>query len=292
MAAFLYGIALWVALPWVLLRLWWRGRSERGYRLAIAERFGRYRGRSARPVIWIHAVSMGETRAARPLVALLRSGFPDYELLITHMTATGREAAMDLYGGEATLAWLPYDYPFAVRAFLRRFTPRIGILMETEVWFNLVRACKIDGVPLLLANARLSERSARGYRLAGALSRDAFSALAAVAAQTGDDAERLRSLGARNIVVTGNMKFDVVHDEPDSGLVSLLRRRAGDRWIFLAASTREGEETLILDAWQAEPVDDALLVIVPRHPQRFRDVARLLDVRGIPYHRRSDAREI
>lgn len=291
MANFLYNLALWLALPWVLGRLWWRGRVEPGYRRAVAERFGRYRSRGAHPVIWIHAVSIGETRAARPLVALLRSRFPDHELLITHMTATGREAAMELYGGEATLAWLPYDYPFAVRAFLRHFTPRIGILVETEVWFNLVAACRTAGVPVMLANARMSERSARGYEIVRALSRDVFSSLSAVAAQTDADAARLRTLGARDVVVTGNMKFDVDPVDASGELAALLRRHAGARRIFLAASTREGEEKLIFEALRAHPIDGSLIVVVPRHPQRFADVARLLESLGIPYARRTDDRD-
>src|SRR6267154_1542365 len=157
-----YRLLLWFAFPFVLARLWWRGRHEPGYRQNIAERFGFYPGRPARPVIWLHAVSVGETRAAEPLLRALRSRHPGCDLLITQMTATGREAAQQLFGGAVVVAWLPYDYPSAVRRFLRSFRPRLGILMETEIWFHLVGECRRSGVPLLLANARMSAKSAHG----------------------------------------------------------------------------------------------------------------------------------
>jgi len=151
----LYTLCLHLALPFLPLRLWWRGRREPGYRRDIGQRFGRYGAPPDRPVIWIHAVSLGETRAAQPLVAALRARYPGHALLVTHMTATGREAAASLYGDFATLAFLPYDFPWAVRRFVAHFRPVLGVLMETEVWPNLVRECRGRGVPLLLANARL-----------------------------------------------------------------------------------------------------------------------------------------
>src|SRR3989442_5646601 len=213
-----YRLLLWFAFPFVLARLWWRGRHEPGYRQNIAERFGFYPGRPARPVIWLHAVSVGETRAAEPLLRALRSRHPGCDLLITQMTATGREAAQQLFGGAVLVAWLPYDYPCAVRRFLRHFRPRLGILMETEIWFHLVAECNRSRVPLMLANARMSAKSARGYAAVGPLVRDALGGLSAVAAQTVGDAERLRALGARAVEVTGNLKFDV---EPAAGSESL-----------------------------------------------------------------------
>src|SRR6266480_4941252 len=157
-----YRLILWFALPFVFGRLGWAGREDRAYRQNIAERFGFYPATPARPVIWLHAVSVGETRAAEPLLHALRSRHPDCDLLITQMTATGREAAQQLFGGAVLVAWLPYDYPSAVRRFLRNFRPRLGILMETEIWFHLVGECQSSGVPLLLANARMSARSERG----------------------------------------------------------------------------------------------------------------------------------
>ena len=287
MPRLLYLAVLWLALPGVLVRLWWRGRKEPAYRERVGERLGRYPARERRPVIWVHAVSLGETRAVQALVNLLRARYPDHEILITQMTATGRAAAKSLFGDGVTLAWLPYDYPFAVRAFLRHFRPVLGVLMETEVWFNLVRECRRAGIPLLLANARLSERSARRYRLAGGLARDAFGDLSLVAAQTGADADRLRATGARHVVVTGNMKFDIPAGEVAEGVVVLLRKCAQGRSVFLAASTREGEEAMILDALAADPIRDVLVVIVPRHPQRFGEVARILESKGVEFGVRS-----
>jgi 3-deoxy-D-manno-octulosonic-acid transferase len=285
-----YTTGLWIALPVVLARLWWRGRKERGYRTAIGQRFGFYGRRqpgAVRPLIWIHAVSLGETRAVRPLFALLCERYPGHDFLVTHMTATGRQAARELFGGRASFAWLPYDYGFAVKRFLERFRPDLGILVETEVWFNLVRTCARAGVPLLLANARLSEKSARGYEKLLPLSREAFSALSAVAAQSDADARRLQRLGARNVSVTGNMKFDAGADPALDALAAEFRRGYGDRRVFLAASTREGEEDLLLRALGAGLLPGALVVIVPRHPQRFAEVEALIASQGFAYVRRS-----
>jgi 3-deoxy-D-manno-octulosonic-acid transferase len=282
-----YRLLLWFAFPFVLARLWWRGRYEPGYRQNIAERFGFYPARPARPVIWLHAVSMGETRAAEPLLHALRSRHPDCDLLITQMTATGREAAQQLFGGASLVAWLPYDYPSAVRRFLRTFRPRLGILMETEIWFHLVGECQRSGVPLLLANARMSAKSARSYAAVAPLVRVALGGLSAVAAQTTEDAERLRSLGAQDVEVTGNLKFDVDPSARSESLAAQFRHRFGSRAVVLAASTREGEEALLLDALEQNALGDAILVIVPRHPQRFDAVAQLLASRGLKFARRS-----
>jgi 3-deoxy-D-manno-octulosonic-acid transferase len=291
MLRFLYTVLWHVALPLLPLRLWWRGRKEPGYRESIGERFGRYGPRPVGPVIWIHAVSLGETRAAQPLVRALRERFPDHGLLVTHMTATGREAARALYGEFATFAFLPYDLPWAVRQFVAHYQPRLGVIMETEVWPNLVRACRVARVPVLLANARLSEKSARGYARFGSLSRAALADFAAIGAQTAADAERLAALGAQTVEVTGNLKFDVTPPADTEARAAALRALFGDRAVFLAASTREGEETLFLDALARHPLPaGTLTVIVPRHPQRFDEVAGLLASRGLAFVRRSEAR--
>jgi 3-deoxy-D-manno-octulosonic-acid transferase len=282
-----YRLLLWLAFPLVLARLWWRGRQEPGYRENPGERFGFYRTKPPRPVIWLHAVSLGETRAAEPLLRALRQRHPECDLLVTQMTATGREAARQLFGDSAQVAWLAYDYPSAVRRFLRHFQPRLGILMETEIWFHLVAECERSRVPLMLANARMSAKSARGYALVGPLVRDALAGLSAVAAQTAEDAERLRSLGGREIEVTGNLKFDVEPAAGSESLAAQFRLRFGNRRIFLAASTREGEEELLLDAVKRDPLGDALVVIVPRHPQRFEAVAAVLAAGGVKFARRS-----
>ena len=285
-----YRLLLWLAFPWALAHLWWRGRRQPGYREHIAERFGWYQVRPARPVIWLHAVSVGETRAAEPLVRALAARYPGHELLLTQMTPTGRETAQQLFGDTATIVYLPYDYAGAVARFLAQFRPRLGILMETEIWFNLVAGCARLGVPLLLANARLSEKSARGYELVAPLTRAALGGLAAVSAQTREDAERLARLGARGVEVTGNLKFDVVLAPQLLALGAELKRRIGPRLVLLAASTREGEEELVLDALARIRVDGLLLLLVPRHPQRFDEVAALLTKRNLNYLRRSDNR--
>ena len=282
-----YRVLLWLAFPFVLARLWWRGRQEPRYRENPGERFGFYRTAPLRPVIWLHAVSLGETRAAEPLLRALRQRHPECDLLITQMTATGREAARQLFGDSAQVAWLAYDYPSAVRRFLRHFRPRLGILMETEIWFHLVAECERSRVPLILANARMSAGSARGYGVVGPLVRDALGSLSAVAAQTAEDADRLRSLGAREIEVTGNLKFDVEPAAGSESLAAQFRLRFGNRRTFLAASTREGEEELLLDALKGSPLSDAVVVIVPRHPERFETVAQLLAARGFKFARRS-----
>ena len=289
-----YTALWWLALPFLPLRLWWRGRREPGYRLRIAERFGRYAGAArccGNDVLWIHAVSLGETRAVAPLVLRLSQAMPGRTILLTHMTATGRDAGRALFGDRVVQAWLPYDVPFAVRRFLAHFHPRAGLLVETEVWPNLAFACAHRGIPLLLVNARLSERSANGYRRAASLSRPAFAALAGVAAQTDADAARLSALGARDVVVTGNLKFDVAIPPEARERGAALRARFGAiRPVLVLASTRDGEEALLLDAFvraRAAWPAAALVVIVPRHPQRFDAVAALISARGLPFARRS-----
>ena len=286
----LYTLLWYLALPWLPLRLWWRGRRERGYRERIGERFGAYRGAARAPVLWVHAVSLGETRAAAPLVERIRRAYPDATVLLTHMTATGRAAGHALFGDDVVQAWLPYDVPFAVRAFLRHFRPRAGMIVETELWPNLVALAGAAGVPLYLVNGRLSERSARGYARVPALARPMLASLAGIAAQSAADAARFSALGASPPVVTGNLKFDLEIPDAALALGRELRVRCGaERPVWVAGSTRDGEEALILDALARATLPAATLtVIVPRHPQRFDAVAQLLRQRGIPFVRRGD----
>ncbi|TFW09825.1 3-deoxy-D-manno-octulosonic acid transferase [Oxalobacteraceae bacterium OM1] len=287
----LYSAAWWVALPLVLGRLWWRGRKEPGYREHVAERLGFYGVRKGdAPLIWVHAVSVGETRAAEPLVQALLDTYPGHGILLTHMTATGRATGKALFakhGERVVQAFLPYDTGPMVRAFLRHFRPKLCVLMETEVWPNAIAECRRAGVPVALVNARLSDRSLRkGLRL-GALMREAAQGIACVAAQTEDDAARIRALGAEQVTVTGSVKFDVT--PPDAMLErgADLRRRFGARRVLLCASTREGEENLILDTLAARGPGSTLVVIVPRHPQRFDEVAAAIAARGLRLERRS-----
>jgi 3-deoxy-D-manno-octulosonic-acid transferase len=271
----LYTVLLRLALPFLLVRLWWRGRAEPGYRDAVTERFGIYRGERPERLLWIHAVSVGEARAAEPLVRALAGALPEQRILMTCTTAAGRETIRQLYGESVLVAYLPYDFPESTQGFLEYFRPRLGVLMETEIWPNLLAQCARQGVPVMLANARLSERSARGYRRLRPLVQPAFASLAAVCAQSAADAERLRALGTRAVEVTGNLKFDV---EPDASQLAAGRawRAAVARPVILLASTREGEERLLLDA---APAAQALLVVVPRHPRRFDEVAALAQSR-------------
>jgi 3-deoxy-D-manno-octulosonic-acid transferase len=282
-----YGTIVRAALPVALARLLWRARREPGYREHIGERFGIYESApSSDPLIWVHAVSVGETRAAEPLVRALITRYPRHRVLVTHMTPTGRRTGEALFKDAVLRAYVPYDFTGAVGRFLEHYRPRAGILLETEVWPNLVRGCAQRGIPIFLANARLSEKSLRGYRRVPTLARESFSRFTAIAAQTSEDGERLRSIGGANIHVTGNLKFDV---EPPSAQLELgraWRARLGTRPVLLAASTREGEEALLLDALPSLS-EDVLLVVVPRHPQRFDEVAAMLASRSIPYARRS-----
>jgi len=289
-----YSLMWWLALPLVLGRLWWRGRLEPGYRRHLGERLGFYGRRlDDRLTIQVHAVSVGETRAAEPLVEALLQAYPDCRILLTHMTPTGRATGKALFGkhGERVLqSYLPYDTGFMTGRFLRHFAPRVCILMETEVWPNLIHACAAHKVPVALVNARLSERSLRRGRKIGALMTDAARALTLVAAQTEADAGRIASLGAPRVAVTGSIKFDVVPPQAALDTGTMLRARFADRPVLLCASTREGEEALILDAWRAREGQQApgtLLLLVPRHPQRFDEVARMAESRGLSLARRS-----
>ena len=286
---FIYTLTLWLLLPYVLLRLVWRARKQREYLHNIGERFGMYSVRSDKPVIWLHAVSVGETRATQSLVNKLLASYPMHNILLTHTTPTGRSASQQIYGDRVMRVYLPYDYPFAVDGFLLHFRPQLGILMETEIWFNLIHACRLNGVPLMLLNARMSEKSARGYARFAHLTRDALGELSAISAQTSDDAARLTSLGANKVSVMGNLKFDIDPPHTMLELGKRLREQFGPmRNIFLAASTREGEEMLLLDALQDFQIEGLLLVIVPRHPQRFTAIADLLEQRRISFLRRSE----
>jgi 3-deoxy-D-manno-octulosonic-acid transferase len=285
-----YGVAATLALPFAVLRLAWRARRQPGYLEKLGERFGAAPVADGRPVIWVHAVSVGETRAAAPLVARLRQARPEARILLTHMTPTGRATGRELFGDTVTQCWLPWDAPFAVRRFLRRAKPAIGLILETEVWPNLLAACREAGLPVHLVNARLSERSARGYARAGALAREALGALAGVAAQGEKDAERLAALGAPAPVVTGNIKFDLAVPEDVGSKAENLRAMLGPgRLVWVVGSSRDGEEAMLVEAIErAHLPAGALVVFVPRHPQRFDEVAGLLEARtGKPVPRRS-----
>ncbi len=284
-----YSMLLAALKPVYLLRLWWRGRSEPLYRHAMAERLGAYKGKPSAGWIWVHAVSLGETRAAAALIEALRAVRPGVRVLLTHSTATGREAGQALLKDGDEQAWLPYDTPGVVHRFFKQFRPAAGVLMETEIWPNLLHAAKRHGVPIVLANARLSEKSQRQGQRLDAVLRPAVRKLSLVLAQTELDAQRLRDAGAQRVLVSGNLKFDM---NPDAALLARGRdwRVAVNRPVLLAAVTREGEEAMLLAAWarQVEALAvKPLLLVVPRHPQRFDEVAALLQSAGLTLARRS-----
>ncbi len=276
----LYTFLLRLSLPLVLARLWWRGRRESGYREGVEERFGHYTAERAEKLVWVHAVSVGEVRAAAPLVKALREALPGHAVLMTCTTAAGRETIRQVYGEQVLACFLPYDFPEAVQRFIEHFRPRLGILMETEVWPNLLAACAADGVPVLLANARMSEKSCEGYARWRGVMQPAFASLAAVCAQSAADAKRLQFLGAGNVEVTGNLKFDATLDPVQLAAGRAWRQKLG-RPVILLASTRDGEEKLLLEAFPPGENEDGkpLILVVPRHPQRFDEVAALAQAR-------------
>lgn len=285
----LYNVLLWLLLPYLFFHLLWRARKQAEYLQHVEERFGFYQPQSSKTVIWLHTVSVGETRAASSLIQALQTAYPDAQVLLTHTTPTGRQASEQLYGDKVLRVYLPYDYPFAIRRFLQHFKPVVGVLLETEIWFNLIQGCHDTQTPLLLLNARLSEKSAVGYGRFPKLTKSGLSQLTAVAAQSGEDAARFSALGASKVSVMGNLKYDI--NPPPELLESgeLLRKQFGkDRPVFLAASTRIGEEALLLDVLKNTPVSNLLILLVPRHPQRFEEVAALLSQNGIRFQRRSE----
>ncbi|MDE3009808.1 MAG: lipid IV(A) 3-deoxy-D-manno-octulosonic acid transferase [Pseudomonadota bacterium] len=297
----LYGTALQLLLPVLLARQWWRGRQLPEFRAHWRERLGRY-AQPALPAvsaaagaspqrIWVHAVSLGETQASLPLLRALQARWPHAELVLSHMTPTGRAAGAGFGLAGLHQAYLPYDAPGAMARFLDHFRPQLGLLMETEVWPGLVGAAQARGCPLVLVNARLSARSLRGYRRLGGFARAVFAGLAACCAQTEADAQRLRELGAGPVAVCGNLKFDMGMPAGEDALAAQFRAWWGERPVWLAASTREGEEALLLDA-VARLDARSLLLLVPRHPQRFEDVAALVQARGLPLARRSASQAV
>ncbi|WP_321840450.1 lipid IV(A) 3-deoxy-D-manno-octulosonic acid transferase [Paraburkholderia bannensis] len=286
----IYRALWWLIAPLAVLRLMIRSRRERGYREHVCERFGHSAGRLPEddtPLIWVHAVSVGETRAAQPLVDALLAARPDARILLTHMTPGGRATGEQLFGDRVLRCYLPYDMPHAVRRFLRAWRPSLGLVMETEVWPTLIDECKRADVPLVLTNARMSARSFKRAAKFGAAAREVFGGFTRVLAQSPADAERLSTLGARNVAVLGNLKFDMASPPALVARGRDWRRAIGTRPVWVAASTREGEEELVLDAFAALKVPDALLILVPRHPQRFDEVAALVARKNFKLERRS-----
>jgi 3-deoxy-D-manno-octulosonic-acid transferase len=292
--ALIYMVAL--LLPFKLL---WRGLKQPEYHDHVGERYGFYSQQVSAPLIWVHCVSVGETRATQPLIQALLKQYPQHQILMTHGTPTGRETGRTILGremasGRVLQAYLPVDTPDAAKRFLNHFNPVIGLLMETELWFHLIDQATQRQIPVALLSARLSEKSARGYARLGSLTRRCLQSLSLVAAQTDADAQRLQALGANNVMVCGNLKFDVNPPVDSVAKGVYLREQLGTRrTVFMAASTREAEEPMILDAVQSLDAAQSklLLLLVPRHPQRFAEVEGLLKVRGLRYVLRTDLKQ-
>ena len=302
-----YQLGWHVLLPVVLLRLWWRGRKDPGYRQSIAERFG-FGLRVQQGAIWIHAVSVGETRAAQPLIeAYLEQG---KSILLTCMTPNGKRTGATIFKesiaqGRLQQVYLPYDLCWSVERFLKAAKPEMGLFMETEAWPTIVFRAAEMKLPVFLINARLSERSARRVARFGAAGRSLFQAFTAILAQTELDAGRYRALGVKQCEVVGNLKFDVLLNPIllERGLAWHAHLEKNNRLMVCAASTREGEEAIILEAWQAMlqmhaeesavpsasiSISQPLLCIVPRHPERFVEVAGLIRSSGLTVLQRSE----
>lgn len=290
MFQFIYSQLIRLALPFILVRLWWQGRKAPGLHQDWQHRLGRVPPMSG-PVIWVHAVSVGETIAAGPLVRRLLARNLGATILMTAMTDTGLAQARKMFGDKVAYAYAPYDTPGGIRRFLERINPRILVIMETEIWPNMIRQCRRRRVPVFLINARLSERSAVGYERVKGLAAPIMKSITWVAAQAERDAERFRRIGvaASHVEVTGSVKFDVDIPEDVRGAARALRNELGERSVWIAGSTHSGEDPQLLLAHQqilsAHP--GALLMIVPRHPERFDSVAELVVKEGFTLARRS-----
>jgi 3-deoxy-D-manno-octulosonic-acid transferase len=296
---FFYNLVFTLAIPFILMRMWIRGGANPGYRQRWAERFAFFKFTGKANGILLHSVSVGETLAAEPLVRSLQAANPDLILTITTTTPTGSDQVQRLYAKELTSGqmvhvYLPYDLPWLMKRFIKKIQPSICLIMETELWPNIIRSCNKQQIPVILANARLSEKSAKGYAKFTKLTRPMLHGLTLIAAQHRADAERFVRLGvAENRVdVTGSIKFDISVPESAKQQGHGLKQQWGNtRLVLVLASSHEGEDNLILDSYQQLLADfpELLLTIVPRHPERFDDVAALVLDRELSLIRRSEA---
>lgn len=285
----LYTIGFYLVLPLILARAWWRGRHTPGYRQRIPERLGYYKTPELTHSLWLHAVSYGEAAAADPLIAQLLARYPDHPLVVTTMTGTGAARIEQRFSGKVIHHYLPYDTPRATERFYQQNKPRLAIIMETELWPNLLGTFARHKVPILLANARLSETSCRGYRRIRRLTQQMMRHITVIAAQDEADAARFQQLGAlpQQITITGNLKFDMT-PRPDLWEAgNRWRHQVGQRPVWVAASTHEGEEEQVLAAHRSvlSQYPDALLVIAPRHPERFDRVVQLCESQNFTVER-------
>lgn len=294
MARSLYTLFFYLITPLILLRLLLRARKAPAYARRWGERFGFVPRLRPKQVIWVHAVSVGETLAAVPLIRRLQADYPDAQLVVTTMTPTGSERVTAAFGDSVYHVYAPYDLPDAVARFIRRVRPDLLVIMETELWPNLIAGCAQRKIPVLVANARLSAKSAKGYSKVSALVRPMLQQLSGIAAQHQDDGQRFVELGLpeEKLQVTGNIKFDLELSTSIIDRAASLKqawRSDSERPILLAASTHRGEDPLVLDAYEQllKQHSELLLVLVPRHPERFDEVATLCEQRGFSVVRRS-----
>jgi 3-deoxy-D-manno-octulosonic-acid transferase len=289
---YLYTFSFYLLLPFILLRLLWRSKKNVAYRQRIAERLGYYATAPLAQSIWIHAVSYGEAVAAEPLIARVKQLFPDYPIVVTTMTITGSARVVKIWGSQVHHVYLPYDLPGALQRFFAQTNPRFAIIMETELWPNLLNYAGNRKLPILLANARLSERSLAGYRRLANFFSTMINNIHLVAAQSHEDAARFITLGVSQdrVSVTGNLKFDIA--PPDHLITAGKQTRA--QWsqfdyVWVAASTHVGEEEQILQSFARirQHLPKTLLILVPRHPERFQEVADLCVKHNFTIARRS-----
>lgn len=288
----LYSAALYLLLPITLYHLVWRGFHQRAYFQRWKERYASYDARGEDAPLWLHAVSVGEVNAAAPLVDRLRALRPDLRLVVTTITPTGSERVQALWGDAVTHVYLPYDLPGAVGRFLDHFRPALALIVETELWPNLLFGCRDRGIPTHILNARLSARSLRGYRVLAPLIRRALRTVRLVAAQSREDGKRFVQLGAdpQHVQVTGNLKFDMAPVETEEIVRDFAAARGASGPAWIAASTHEHEEAAVLEAHRLlrRRHPDALLLWAPRHPERFRAVAELARAQGYAVATRSE----
>lgn len=295
----IYSILLYLGIPLILLRLLWRARKAPDYSRRIGERFGLGLPAQQSSVIWIHAVSVGETLAALPLIKRLQDEYPQRRLLVTTMTPTGSAQVRRSFGDSVAHVYAPYDLPFAVRRFLDAMRPELLLIIETELWPNILHYSAQRDIPAVLVNARLSQNSAEGYARLGGLARRMLAKLSFVCAQNASDAQRFIAVGmAENrVAVTGSIKFDVHFDEALQTQAQRVREQwsSGEpRRIWIAASTHQGEDAIVIAAHQQllQQFPALLLVLVPRHPERFDAVFDLCAASGVPAQRRSQAQTL
>jgi 3-deoxy-D-manno-octulosonic-acid transferase len=282
---YIYSLLFYIALPFILLRVFWRGRKLPSYRQRILERFGYCQFQNATPVIWIHAVSFGEAKIATSLVQKLKAQHPTYVFIITTMTSTGSAHTQQFVDQRVLHFYAPYDLPTSIKRFLKRTKPKLLILIETEIWPNMIHYCNKNNIPIIIANARLSERSTRGYQRVKFFIKTLLQQITQVLAQTQADADRFVQIGfdAKKVSVAGNIKFAITPPMHIAYEAEQLRQQwGGQRPVLIVASTHPGEEEIVLNAFAAmrKELPDLLLLFVPRHPERFKPVANLCEKLG------------